>query len=111
LTDKQIDAIGESGGIIGVNFHVGFLREDGKRDADTPLTEIVRHLDYIVERIGFDCVGFGSDFDGATMPRDLGDAAGLPRLLDALRACCYDEASLRKIAHENWLRVLGKTWR
>ncbi len=37
LTDKQIDAIGESGGIIGINFHVSFLREDGRRNPDTPL--------------------------------------------------------------------------
>jgi membrane dipeptidase len=111
LTDKQIDAIGESHGVIGVNFHVGFLRQDGREDLATPLTEIVRHLDYIVKRIGIDCVALGSDFDGATMPSDLGDAAGLPRLLDALRAAGYDETSLRKIACDNWLRVLDLIWK
>lgn len=111
LTDKQLEAIKDTGGIVGVNFHVGFLREDGRLEADTPLTEIVRHLNYIVDRIGLDHVAFGSDFDGATMPNELGDVAGLPRLMAALRDHGYDDAALRKIAYENWLRVLQKTWK
>ncbi|BBL78162.1 hypothetical protein RxyAA322_00160 [Rubrobacter xylanophilus] len=55
-------------------------------------------------------MGFGSDFDGAKVPRELGDASGLPRLLAALRERGYGEAELRKLAHENWLRVLRATW-
>ena len=47
LTDKQIDAVGESGGVIGVIFFVGNLRADGRQEADTPIAEIVRHVDYI----------------------------------------------------------------
>ncbi|HET9221179.1 MAG TPA: membrane dipeptidase, partial [Roseiflexaceae bacterium] len=53
----------------------------------------------------------GSDFDGAKMPQELGDAAGLPKLIAALRAAGYDDAALRKLAYENWVRVLRKTWR
>jgi membrane dipeptidase len=112
LTDRQLDAIRDSEGIVGVNFHVGFLREDGKRDAaTTPLTEIVRHLDYMVERMGIDHVALGSDFDGAVMPGDLRDVAGLPKLMEALAAAGYDESSQRQIAYGNWLRVLGKIWK
>lgn len=110
LTDKQLDAIKESDGMVGVNFHVGFLREDGQREAETPLETIMRHVDYLAARVGIDRVGFGSDFDGATMPRALGDAAGLPRLVQALRDGGYDDATLRKLAYENWLRVLKATW-
>jgi membrane dipeptidase len=111
LTDKQLDAIRASNGIVGVNFHVGFLRADGGRDgAKTPLTEIVRHLDYMVERMGIDHVALGSDFDGAVMPGDLRDVAGLPKLMDALTAAGYDEAARRQIAYGNWLRVLGQIW-
>jgi membrane dipeptidase len=110
LTDAQLDAIKESEGIVGVNFHVGFLRPDGRSDPDTPLETIADHVDYLVERLGPDKVAFGSDFDGATMPAALGDAAGLPRLLDTLRARGYDDATLRGIAHGNWLRVLEQTW-
>ncbi|HEY0068828.1 MAG TPA: dipeptidase [Chloroflexia bacterium] len=111
LTDRQLDAIKESDGMVGVNFGVYFLREDGGRDLDTPLDTIVRHVDYLVKRLGIDRVGFGSDFDGASVPSELGDAAGLPRLLAALRRSGYDEPSLRKLAHQNWVRVLRKTWR
>ena len=111
LTDKQLDAIKESGGVVGVNFHVGFLREDGRREPDTPLSEIVRHIDYIARRIGIQHVAFGSDFDGAIMPLELGDVAGLPKLLKALRDHGYDEDALRKITHANWVRVLRNTWK
>ena len=111
LTDKQLDAIKETDGIVGVNFHVGFLRADGRLEEDTPLTEIVRHVTYIAERIGLDHVAFGSDFDGATMPNELSDAAGLPKLMATLREHGYDEAALSKIAYQNWLRVLRKTWK
>jgi membrane dipeptidase len=110
LTDKQLDAIGESGGVVGVNFHVSDLRADGRFDADTPLTETVRHIDYVVERIGIDHVAFGSDFDGALMSLELGDAAGLPKLVAALRARGYDDAALQKVTHKNWIRVLRSTW-
>jgi membrane dipeptidase len=111
LTDKQLDAIRDSDGMVGVNFAVGFLREDGGESEDTPLETMVRHVDYLVERVGIDGVGFGSDFDGAKIPKELGDVSGLPRLLAALRAGGYDEAALEKLAHGNWVRVLRATWR
>ena len=111
LTDKQLDAIGESGGIVGINFYVGFLRPDGQRESETPIADIVRHIDYIAERIGVEHVGFGSDFDGALIPNDVGDVTGLPKVIAALRDHGYDTAALHKIAHENWVRVLSQTWK
>ena len=111
LTDKQLDAIKELDGMVGLNFAVGFLREDGANNADTSIDVMVQQIAYLAERVGIDRVGFGSDFDGAKMPRELGDVAGLPKLIAALRAHGFDDAALRKIAHENWLRVLRKTWR
>ncbi|HEY3232201.1 MAG TPA: dipeptidase [Roseiflexaceae bacterium] len=111
LTDKQLDAIKESDGMVGLNFHVEFLRADGADNADTPLDVMAQQLDYLVERVGIDRVGFGSDFDGATMPQEIGDVTGLPKLIEALRERGYDDTALRKISHENWVRVLGKTWR
>lgn len=110
LTDRQLDAIRDSDGMVGLNFAVSFLREDGRSDADTPLETMVRHIDHLVERLGEDRVGLGSDFDGATMPQAIGDAAGLPALLQSLREHGYDEPLLRKLAHANWLRVLRQTW-
>ncbi|MEO8287889.1 MAG: dipeptidase [Chloroflexota bacterium] len=110
LTDRQLDAIKGSDGMVGVNFNVRDLRADGKSETDTPLTEIVRHVDYLAERIGIDRVGFGSDFDGATMSKHLGDVSGLRRVVDAFREAGYDDDTLRKITHGNWVRVLRKTW-
>jgi membrane dipeptidase len=110
LTDKQLDAIRESDGMVGLNFAVSFLCEDGRSNIDTPLDVMVNHIDYLAERVGIDRVGLGSDFDGAKIPRDMGDVTGLPRLMNALRARGYDDAALRKIGHENWVRVLRKTW-
>jgi membrane dipeptidase len=111
LTDKQLDAVKESDGMVGVNFNVRDLRADGRSEPDTPLTEIVRHVDYLVERIGLERVGLGSDFDGANISKHVGDVSGLPRVIAALREAGYDDAALRKITHENWVRVLRKTWK
>jgi len=110
LTDPQLDAIAASDGMIGLNFAVNFLREDAARDANTPLEVMVRHIDYLVERVGIDRVGFGSDFDGVLISREIGDVSGLPRLMAALRERGYDDQSLQKLAHENWIRVLRETW-
>jgi membrane dipeptidase len=110
LTDKQLDAIKETDGMVGLNFAVSFLREDGRNDADTPIATLVRHIDYLVNRIGIDRVGLGSDFDGATIPQAIGDVSGLPRLLEALQAHGFNAEELAKLAHANWVRVLRKTW-
>ena len=110
LTDPQLDAIAASDGMIGLNFAPHSLREDGVSDKNTPLEVMVRQIDYLVERAGIDRVGFGSDFDGVPVSREIGDVSGLPRLMSALRDRGYDDQSLRKLAHENWIRVLRKTW-
>jgi membrane dipeptidase len=110
LTDAQLGAIGASGGVVGVNFAVAFLREDGGQEASTPLEEVVRHVDYIAATIGIDHVAFGSDFDGALVPEALDGIAGLPKLVAALRAHGFDDEAVAKVSHRNWLRVLRDTW-
>lgn len=110
LTDRQIDAIAASNGLIGINYGALFLRDDGTRDSDTALDRVVDHVDYIAKRVGVAHVGFGSDFDGTTIPTALGDAAGLPNLVAALKARGYEGEALTAICRDNWLRVLGETW-
>jgi membrane dipeptidase len=111
LTDRQLAAVRDSGGVVGVNFAVTFLREDGLNDFEaTGLDEIVRHVDYLADRMGIDHVAFGSDFDGAVVPAALGGVSGLPRLVDALSER-YDADDVDRITHANWLRVLDATWR
>ena len=110
LTDAQIDAVGESNGLVGIIFAPGMTRPDGEREGDIPLSGLVRHIDYVAERIGVDHVALGSDFDGARMPSELADAAQLPKLIQALQEGGYDDDSLEKIAYRNWFRVLRDSW-
>ncbi|MCE5972021.1 dipeptidase [Sinirhodobacter sp. WL0062] len=110
LTDRQLAVIRESDGMVGLNYASGFLRPDGIGDPFTGWEPVLRHLDHLIAHLGEDRVGLGSDFDGATMPADLGDAAGLPRLIDALSQHGYGEELIAKLAHRNWLAVLERTW-
>ena len=109
LTDQQLDAIKESNGVVGINFCTGFLRKDAKLVPDTPIEDIVKHIMYAADRMGVEHVAIGSDFDGALIPENIGDVAGLPRLIKALMDRGLDEGSIKKIAHENWLRVFAET--
>ena len=106
----QLQAIGQSGGIVGLNFAVIFLNEDGSYRHDVSPSVMIRHLDYMLRVAGEDCVGLGSDFDGAGVPNFIRDVAGLPLFIEAMEKAGYDEVLIRKITSENWLRVLGKTW-
>ncbi len=111
LTDRQLDAIRDTGGVVGLNLAVNDIRADANLDEDTPLEAVIRQIDYLSARIGADGVALGSDFDGAVMPREIGDASGLPRLIEAMSKSGFDEQALRKFAYDNWLRVFGATWR
>jgi membrane dipeptidase len=110
LTDDQLRAIGESGGLVGINFCAAFARDDGADDPDTPLSAIAAHAAHVAEVAGIDAVALGSDFDGATLPHELDSAAKLPALLDALRDFGFGEEELEKTALGNWRRVLRATW-
>ncbi len=111
LTDKQLAAIAESGGLVGLNFAVAFLREDGRMRSDVPLSQVMRHLDHLIGLLGEDGVALGSDYDGAVVPEDLTTVAGLPKLRQAMKEHGYGDDLIRKLCHENWLRVLEATWR
>lgn len=110
LTDRQLRQIAESRGLVGLNFGSSFLDPDGRRMPLEDMTVMLRHLDHLLGLLGEDGVALGSDFDGAVMPRDLSDAAALPRLIAAMRAHGYGEALIGKIASGNWLNVLERTW-
>ena len=99
LTDEQIKAIANGGGIIDVNFHNGFL---GAATVD----KVVDHIDYIKELVGVDYVGIGSDFDGGINPPvDLYDATQYPEITRELVERGYTEEEIRKILGLNFIRV------
>ena len=109
LTDRQLDQIRDSGGMVGLNFSTGFLRADGMGSSDMTLEPMVRHIDYLIEKVGEDHVGLGSDFDGCTVPDPIKDVTGVPKLFEALADRGYDAALLKKLAHGNWLSCLDRT--
>ena len=110
LTDGQLEQIRASGGIVGLNFAAAFLREDGRMISDVPIVQMLRHLDYLIDKLGEDGVGLGSDFDGAVVPDEIGTVAGLPVLVDAMQKHGYGAQLVQKICHGNWYDVLKKTW-
>ena len=110
LTDRQLDAIAESGGVVGLNYAVQFLREDGRRASDMPLARALRHLEHMLERLGEGGVALGSDFDGALVPDEIGDAAGLQALVGAMRQAGFGDPLVERICRRNWLDVLRRTW-
>ena len=110
LTDRQLDAIGASGGLVGIVFATPFLRHDFADDAETPLALIAEHVRYVADRIGVGHVALGSDFDGATIPSALGDVGGLPRVLAALEERDFSQVELKAISWQNWRRVLDTWW-
>jgi membrane dipeptidase len=111
LTDEQLDAIADSEGLVGIVFACPFLRPDFSDEPDAPLSLIVDHIRYVVERNGVEHVALGSDFDCATIPAELGSVAGLPRLLAALSEAGFGQTELEAIAWGNWRRVLGAWWK
>jgi membrane dipeptidase len=114
ITDKQIDAVGDSDGIIGVWFeplHIHYRTDsEGKPISDVPAGEIARHIEYIAKRIGIDHVAIGSDFDGADMPSEISDVSHFPMLTVKLAELGFSESELEKIALSNWLRIIKKIW-
>ena len=109
LTDRQLAAIRDTQGMVGLNFATCFLRSDGSMSADTDIALMVEQIDYLMTKVGEDHVGLGSDFDGAIVPSVIGSAAGLQTLFAALRRNGYSEAVLTKLGSTNWLNLLQRT--
>lgn len=110
LTDEQLHAIQDSGGMAGLNFATAFLRPDGRMLPEVPSEIMMRHLDHLLEILGEDHVGIGSDYDGATVPEQLTSVADLPNLTGAMQAHGFDTLLIEKLCFGNWLRVLERTW-
>jgi membrane dipeptidase len=101
LLDEQLDAIGDSGGVVGVCFH--------HEDVGPHRTDIARQVDHIAHRIGPAHVALGSDFDGCELPEGIAGAEGLQDVLGDLAALGWSEGDIALVASGNWLRVLRNT--
>jgi len=109
LTDRQLEQIRETSGMVGLNFATSFLRADGMASSDIGLDTMLRHVDYLIDKLGEDHVGLGSDFDGCTVPNPIKDVTGVPNLFQALADHGYDTPLIRKLASGNWLSCLDRS--
>jgi membrane dipeptidase len=114
LTDEQAKALAAKGGTIGVTFCPHFLREapDDQHPVPTSLSDVLAHLDYLIDLVGPEHVALGSDFDGInSVPAGLEDVAKLPALTRGLLERGHSEAVIRGLLGENLLRVFRAVWR
>ncbi|ELK44452.1 peptidase [Bacillus sp. SB49] len=113
LTDRQLDAVKDSGGLVGVTYSTSpnMVTEDGVNRQDVALSAIVKHIHYMIERMGIDHVALGSDFDGTRIPYSMHDVTGVPKILRILEKEGMTEGEIYKITQGNWRRVLSNTWK
>lgn len=103
LYDDQIEAIANTGGVIGVVFYPPFLSSTGGANIAT----VADHIDHLVNIAGIEHVAIGSDFDGigTNTVVGLGDVTKFPALTNELLRRGYTEEDLQKILGQNFMRV------
>ncbi len=104
LYDYQIEAIANTGGVIGVVFYPPFL---GSPSSSVDINTVVRHINYIVNLVGVDCAALGSDFDGIgdNTVNGLEDVSKFPYLTYRLLQEGYTREEVEKILGGNFMRV------
>ena len=102
LTDDQIRAIAQAGGVIGATFVSEFLTSD---DREATLDDLLDHIDHLVQVAGVEHVGLGSDFDGCHPPQELNSGEKYPAITAGLLRRGYSPQDIRKILGENFRRV------
>ena len=103
LTDDQLCTLGDSGGVVGINFSDVFL---GSKDGFTAIEDIVRHLAYAKNKAGIESVALGADMDGIESTLELSDYSGYPHLLEAMEKQ-FTADEIDKICSGNFLRVFS----
>lgn len=112
ISDDMLRALKRNGGVIGLNFWYEMLEPKGrssKHPEAKPVTveTVLDQLDHMVKIAGIDHVCLGTDFEGMNdLPPDLQNASTVPKVFAGMRRRGYSEADIRKVASENFLRVM-----
>lgn len=103
LTDEMLKALGENGGVAGLNFYGPFL---GTPDVSC-LEEMTAHVLHMIKVGGMDLPAIGTDFDGfdGMQKMDIPDIGRMGRLWEALKKKGLTEGQLDKIWYKNALRL------
>ena len=102
LTDEQMRALARSGGVAQVCMYGGFLN---KKEEDATVNDAVRHIMHMIDVMGVDHVGIGSDFDGGGGIPGLEDASWFVSLTGRLMAQGLTDEQLSLLWGGNFLRV------
>lgn len=102
LTDDQMRALAQQGGVMQVTLYHGFLVKDGEATLD----DAMRHLEHAIDIMGIDHVGLGTDFDGDGGIRGLASSAELLNYTRELLKRGFSEVDIQKLWGGNFLRVM-----
>ena len=104
LTDDQMRALAEAGGVMQVTLYHGFLRQQG----EATILDALAHLEHAISVMGIDHVGLGTDFDGDGGVRGLADSSEMIQFTLHLLRRKYSLRDIEKIWGANWLRVMAQ---
>ena len=105
LTDEQIRALADKGGVLGIAFAPFFIHPEA-----ATIARLVEHVCYVAELVGVDHVAIGSDFDGlGRIQPVVPDISQLPLLTQSMLAHGLSEAEVAQIWGGNFLRLLQQT--
>ncbi|SDZ94502.1 Zn-dependent dipeptidase, dipeptidase homolog [Xylanibacter ruminicola] len=102
LTDDQMRALAQKGGVAQTTIYQGFLKKDG----EATINDVIAHLEHAIDVMGIDHVGLGTDFDGDGGVRGLADSSELINFTRRLLARRFSEHDIQKIWGGNFLRVM-----
>ena len=103
LTDEQIKALAAKGGVIQICLYKAFVNHESEKAS---LSDVVRHIRYVVDLVGVDYVGIGSDFDGGGEVIGCRSANELIQITMRLLEAGFDYHSIEKIWGGNLIRVM-----
>ena len=105
LTDEMIRAIGERGGIIGLNYYPSFLDpSEDRSNVHSRISDMAVHARHIMQVGGADVLALGSDFDGIFGDLELTGVQDLPKLAQGLEKAGFTTNEIEKIFHGNAMR-------
>jgi membrane dipeptidase len=102
LNDEQIKAIIKNNGCIGINLYSEFLSSEPCK-----ISDVIRHIEYILALGGENNIGIGCDFDGMdSLPKEISGIEDVEKIPDTLLSLGYSEELVKKITHKNFLRLI-----
>ena len=105
LTDDQMRALADKGGVMHVTLYHGFLRSD---EQEATVLDAIAHLEHAARVMGIEHVGIGTDFDGDGGIRGFADSSEMLNFTMNLLRRRYSEADMARIWGGNWLRVMAE---